>query len=75
MADGTGTTTYGYDTLDHVITTTTGAGRSVGYGYDAVGNTTAITYPVSSVATRTYDTVDRTSIGACRSRQRVRASF
>ncbi len=61
MTDGTGATTYGYDALDRVITTTTGAGNGVGYGYDAVGNTTTITYPNSSVVTRTYDTLDRLS--------------
>ncbi len=61
MTDGTGATSYGYDALDRVITTTTGAGRSVGYGYDAVGNTVAITYPDGSQVTRAYDTLDRLS--------------
>jgi len=61
MTDGTGATTYGYDALDRVITTTTGAGQSLGYGYDAVGNTTAITYPNGFQVTRSYDTLDRLS--------------
>jgi len=59
MTDGTGLTTYGYDALDRPITVTNGAGHSVGYGYDAVGNTTALTYPDGSQVTRTYDTLDR----------------
>jgi len=61
MADGTGTTSYQYDALDRPITVTNGAGHSVGYGYDAVGNTTAITYPDGSQVTRAYDTLDRLS--------------
>ncbi len=61
MTDGTGTTAYQYDALDRPITVTNGAGHSVGYGYDAVGNTTAITYPDSSVITRSYDRLDRLS--------------
>ncbi len=61
MTDGTGATTYGYDALDRVITTTNGAGNGVGYGYDAVGNTTTITYPDGSQVTRAYDTLDRLS--------------
>lgn len=59
MADGTGTTTYQYDALDRPITVTNGANQSVGYGYDAVGNVTALTYPDASVVTRTYDALDR----------------
>jgi len=61
MADGTGATTYQYDALDHPITVTNGAGASVGYGYDAVGNLTALTYPNGSQVTRSYDTLDRLS--------------
>jgi len=61
MADGTGTTTYQYDALDRPITVTNGAGQSVGYGYDAVGNVTALTYPDASAVTRTYDALDRLS--------------
>ncbi len=59
MADGTGTTTDQYDALDRPITVTNGANQSVGYGYDAVGNVTALTYPAAAVVTRTYDTLDR----------------
>jgi YD repeat-containing protein len=61
MADGTGTTTYHYDALDRPITVTNGAGQAVGYGYDAVGNKTALTYPDASVVTRTYDALDHLS--------------
>src|SRR5262249_4280531 len=61
MADGTGITTYGYDALDRVITTTTGAGQTLGYGYNTVGNLTTLTYPAGTVVTRTYDVLDRLS--------------
>ncbi len=40
---------------------TNGAGQTVGYGYDPVGNIAALTYPDSSVVTRSYDALDRLS--------------
>lgn len=61
MADGTGTTSYTYDTLDRARQVTNGAGAHIGYGYDAVGNLTTLTYPDSSAITRTYDALDRLS--------------
>jgi len=61
MADGTGTTSYTYDTLDRLRQVTNGVGAHVGYGYDAVGNVTSLTYPDSSAITRTYDTLNRLS--------------
>ena len=45
MTDGTGTTTWSYDSLGRTSSTTNGAGATVGYTYDAAGNTTAIAYP------------------------------
>ncbi len=59
MTDGTGATTYQYNALDRVITTTTGSGATLGYGYDRAGNLTTLTYPDSSVITRTYDAANR----------------
>jgi len=59
MADGTGTTTYQYDALDRPTTVTNGAGQRVGYGYDLAGNLTTLSYPDSSVITRTYDAANR----------------
>ena len=45
MADGTGTTAYGYDSRDRLTGQTNGAGAAVGYGYDAASNLTRIGYP------------------------------
>jgi len=61
MADGTGTTSYQYDALDRPITVTNGAGQALGYGYDATGNLTALTYPDGHQVTRAYDGLDRLS--------------
>jgi YD repeat-containing protein len=51
MSDGTGASTYSYDLLDRVITSTNGAGQRLGYGYDAAGRLTTLTYPDTSVVT------------------------
>lgn len=60
MSDGTGTSTYGYDALDRLITTTTGAGQSLGYGYDPAGRLTTLDYPsAGQVVTHTYDAADQ----------------
>jgi len=59
MTDGTGTTGYTYDALDRVITTTNGAGQTLGYGYDAADNPTKLVYPGGQVVTRTFDALDR----------------
>jgi hypothetical protein len=34
MSDGTGTSTYQYDSLNRLISSRNGAGATVGYGYD-----------------------------------------
>lgn len=48
MVDGTGTTTFVYDALYRPTSITDGAGNVVGYGYDAAGRRTSITYPGST---------------------------
>jgi RHS repeat-associated protein len=65
MNDGTGTTTYGYDSLHRLVQSTDGAGSGVGYGYDLRGNLTSLTYPGSGhVVQRGYDDAGRlTSVG------------
>jgi RHS repeat-associated protein len=45
MTDATGTSTYSYDTFAELVSTTSGSGNSTGFGYDAQGNNTSITYP------------------------------
>lgn len=59
MADGTGTTTYTWDSLSRMTSNQNGGGQSVGYGYDIEGRLTTITYPGNKVVTRGYDDADR----------------
>ncbi|MCL4293788.1 MAG: hypothetical protein KJ056_12295 [Acidimicrobiia bacterium] len=59
MADGTGTTTWTYDTLGRTTNVTDGAGRSVGYGYDPAGRVTSLSYPGGQNVTRGYDDLGR----------------
>jgi RHS repeat-associated protein len=55
MTDGTGTTTYVFDSLHRLTSSTDGAGHSVGYGYDLAGQLTSLTYPNGQTVTRAYD--------------------
>jgi RHS repeat-associated protein len=59
MQDGTGTSTYSYDSLNRLTSNTNGAGQTVSYGYDLAGNETSITYPGGNAVTRTYDNAGR----------------
>jgi RHS repeat-associated protein len=60
MTDGTGTSTWAYDSLHRVTQTTNGAGQTVQYGYDLGGRLTSIGYPGSTgTVTRTYDAANR----------------
>jgi RHS repeat-associated protein len=60
MTDGTGTSTWSYDSLHRLTSTTNGAGQTVGYGYDLGGRLTAIAYPGSTgTVTRHYDDANR----------------
>jgi RHS repeat-associated protein len=43
--DGTGTSHWSYDAFGEINTHTNGAGATIGYGYDAAGNETSLTYP------------------------------
>lgn len=45
MQDGTGPSSYSYDSLHRITQTTDGAGNQLQYGYDLKGQTTSITYP------------------------------
>jgi RHS repeat-associated protein len=57
MVDGTGTSSYSYDPFDQLTSYENGAGKTVQYGYDPDGNTTAITYPLGSPSWASSDTV------------------
>ncbi len=45
MTDGTGTSSWTYNSLGEETSYTNGAGAEVQYGYDLAGNETSITYP------------------------------
>ncbi|MDX3187347.1 DUF6531 domain-containing protein [Streptomyces sp. MN03-5084-2B] len=60
MTDGSGTSTWTYDTFGEVVRAKTGSGGTLAYGYDADGNQTSITYPGQTVAVaRTFDDASR----------------
>jgi RHS repeat-associated protein len=61
MTDGTGTSSYVWDSLGRLKQSTDGAGKTVKYGYDLKGQVTSITYPSGAdhVVTRTYDDAGR----------------
>ncbi|GLZ37140.1 RHS repeat-associated core domain-containing protein [Actinokineospora sp. NBRC 105648] len=56
MTDGTGTSTWTYDTFGEPTAAKQGSGAVVSYTYDGNGNQTSLTYPGQTVAvTRTFD--------------------
>ena len=59
MTDTTGTTHYEYDPAYRLTEVTDGAGQTVGYGYDAVGNRTGLVYPDSKTVSYSYDDANR----------------
>jgi RHS repeat-associated protein len=48
MTDSTGTSSFVYDELDRLTSSTDSFGKQVQYGYDITGNRTGITYPSDS---------------------------
>ena len=58
MTDGTGTTTYSYDSLNRLTGSTNGAGATTADAYDLAGNLTTLTYPNGHTVTRTYDSAN-----------------
>jgi len=59
MTDGTGVSSYAYDTLGRLVQSINGAGASVGYGYDLRSDVTSLTYPDGSRVGRTFDASGR----------------
>jgi RHS repeat-associated protein len=55
MVDGTGTTSYTYDSLNRLRSVKNGGGQTVTYDYDLDNNLTTITYPNGKQVTRSYD--------------------
>ena len=61
MTDGTGTSTWTYDSLNELTGYTNGAGAGTAYGYDLAGNLTLLTYPNGHQVTETYYAAGRLS--------------
>ena len=60
MTDGTGNSSWAWDSLHRMTSAITGAAATVSYGYDLNGNLTKITYPGSTGSvTRGYDAASR----------------
>jgi RHS repeat-associated protein len=59
LSDGTGTTTYGYDSLGRLTGQIDGGGNFVGYGYDLAGRIVNLTYPSGQTVARSYDPAGR----------------
>jgi len=55
---GTVTTNRAYDSLSRLVSDQT-LGRAVGFGYDAAGNLTSLSYPSGRVVSVTPDSLDR----------------
>ena len=51
MTDATGSSTFTYDPFGELTSTQNGAGRTTGYGFNADGHVTGITYPLPAGAT------------------------
>ena len=49
MSDQSGSTTYAYDSLGRLASSTNGAGQKTSYGYDLADQLTSITYPPALV--------------------------
>ncbi|NEM90890.1 RHS repeat-associated core domain-containing protein [Galbitalea soli] len=62
MTDASGTSSYTYDSFGELISFTNGNGSTVGYGYDADGNQTSITYPgTGNTVIRTFNNLNQLS--------------
>ncbi|MCI0555385.1 MAG: DNRLRE domain-containing protein [Anaerolineae bacterium] len=59
MTDGLGTTTWTYDNLNRPVSVSDAFGQTIGYGYDAVGNRTGMTYPDGKTVSYTFDDVNQ----------------
>lgn len=55
LSDGTGTSSFAYDTLGNLTSETNGAGATISYAYDPAGNITKITYPNGQTVEQAYD--------------------
>lgn len=61
MSDGTGDSTWTWDSVHRLVASTDGASQAMAYDYDSAGNQTSVTYPGSKTVTRNYDEAGRIS--------------
>ena len=61
MTDGTGTSSWTWDSLHRMTSYTNGAGAKSRYGYDIKGQETSILYPDGLLVTRGFDDAGRMS--------------
>jgi len=59
MTDATGTTTYQYDDMQRLVSTTDSNDKTVSYTYDILGRKTSITTPDNTKTSYAYDVMDR----------------
>jgi RHS repeat-associated protein len=59
MNDGTGTSSWTYDQLNRLISSTNGGGQTIGYSYDLKGQLTGLTYPGNKAVSRRFDDAGR----------------
>lgn len=59
MRDGSGSSSYTWDSLGRLTQQTDGLSSTVRYEYDLAGNLTRLTYPGTESVTRTYDNAGR----------------
>lgn len=60
MTDGTGTSSWTWDSLHRMSSSTNGNGKTVGYGHDLKGQLTSITYPgTTGTVNRGFDDAGR----------------
>jgi RHS repeat-associated protein len=55
LSDGSGTSTFIYDSLNRLTSATDGSGAAVHYSYDLAGHLTGLTYPNGKEVSRGYD--------------------
>lgn len=59
MSDGTGSSSYSYDSLHRLVQSVNGNNKTVGYAYNLRGLLTTLTYPGNTTVTRGYDSAGR----------------
>ncbi len=59
MTDGLGTTTWACNDVNRLTSVTDAFGQTIGYGYDAAGNRTGLTYPDGKVVTYAFDDINQ----------------